>query len=401
MKSKMSMLKLFAGIMLGFVLFMPCHVNGQVRIIKGAKAFAGNPTLYYDGITGNAQISSDVGSLLNACGWFDVLVGGKTDYTLSGTYSGNSLNLVLKQDGNNVCSVTTSSSDTRRAAKLAIDAILKKSFKIDGICSTKIVFSAETSPGMKNIWMCDIDGKELQRITSFSTLCVEPGWFPDGKSIVYTIYSKSETDIVQTQLNPLKSRRIASYPGLNAGAAISPNGQNLAMITSKDRQIELYIKSVNGDARSRLTSSKAVKASPCWSPTGGSLIYVCDQTGSPQLYRISATGGTPVRLSTVGSEAATPDWSKDNQIAYSAKVDGQYTIAVLDLEGKKPSGAVLGGAPGHWESPSWAPDNRYVVSSRRSGSKSSLCVVDTWTGKFRPLISVNESTSMPCWSKIF
>ncbi len=395
------MTKIIIAMMFGMVLILPYQTNGQVRIIKGAKAFAGNPTLFFEGVTGDAQASNEVNSLISACGWFDVLVGGKTDYTLSGSYSGKNLNLSLKQDGSTVCAVTTSGSDARRAAKLAIDAILKKSFKIDGICASKIVFSAETSPGIKNIWTCDIDGRELQRITSFSTLCVEPGWFPDGKSIAYTVYSKSETDIVQTQLNPKMSRRITSYPGLNAGASISPNGQNLALITSKDRQVELYIKSVNGDAKSRLTSSKAVKASPCWSPTGGSIVYVCDQSGTPQLYRISATGGTPTKLSTIGSEAATPDWSKDNQIAYSAKFEGQYTIAVLDLEGKKPSGAILGGAPGHWESPSWAPDNRYVVCSRRSGAKSSLCVVDTWTGKFRPLISVSENTSMPCWSKIF
>ncbi len=369
------------------------------KVVKDARGFAGNPTLYFGGVSGNPQMNSAVSSLVGACGWFDIYTAPSADYTLSGSSSGNDVKLTLSKREGSSYTVRASGADPRRTAKVAIDALLKQTFNVDGICATRIVFCAETSRGMKNIYICDIDGRDVKQITSFSTLCVEPNWFPDGKSIVYTIYGRSDTEVVQTTISPKMSRRLAYFPGLNAGASISPNGQNLALIMSKDRQIELYIKAVNGDAKVRLTKSIATKASPCWSPTGGTLCYVSDQTGVPQLFRVSAAGGAPSRLATIGTEAATPDWSKDNQIAYSARVGGEYTIAVIDLEIKKPSGQIFKAA-GHWESPSWAPDNRHVVCSRKNGRDSALYIVDTWTGKFRLMVNLSMNVSMPNWSRL-
>ena len=370
-----------------------------VKVVKGARGFAGNPTLYFGGVTGNAQMNTAVSSLVSACGWFDIYTAPSADYTLSGSSSGNDVKLTLSKREGSSYTVRASGADARRTAKVAIDALLKQTFNVDGICATRIVFCGENARGMKNIYICDIDGREVKQLTSFPTLCVEPNWFPDGKSVVYTIYGRSDTEVVQTTISPKMSRRLAYFPGLNAGASISPNGQNLALIMSKDRQIELYIKAVNGDAKVRLTNSIATKASPCWSPTGGTLCYVSDQTGVPQLFRVSATGGASSRLSTIGTEAATPDWSKDNQIAYSARVGGEYTIAVIDLEGKKPSGQIFK-APGHWESPSWAPDNRHVVCSRKNGRESALYIVDTWTGKYHLMVNLSMNVSMPNWSRL-
>lgn len=372
--------------------------TAQVRVEKNARGFAGNPTLYYTGVAGNSQLSGEVSSLISACDWFDIYTAPSADYTLAGTSSGSDLKLTLTKREGSSYTVRVSGSD-RRAAKAAIDALLKQTFKIDGICSTRVVFCAETGRSMKNIYTCDIDGRDVKKITSFNTLCVEPGWFPDGKSIVYTMYGRSDTEVIQTTLSPLMSRRLAYYPGLNAGASVSPDGRNLAMIMSKDRQVELYIRAVNGEAKMRLTNSISTKASPCWSPTGGTICYVSDQTGVPRLYRVSAAGGSSSILGTIGTEAATPDWSKDNQIAYSARVDGEYTIAVIDLEGKKPSGQIFK-APGHWESPSWAPDNRHVVCSRKNGRDSALYIVDTWTGKYHQLINLSMNVSMPSWSNL-
>ena len=49
---------------------------------------------------------------------------------------------------------------------------------------------------------------------------------PDAKSLVYTMYGNSNTDIIQTYIDPLRSRMLVRMPGLNCGAAISPNRNN-------------------------------------------------------------------------------------------------------------------------------------------------------------------------------
>ncbi|MFA7230929.1 MAG: hypothetical protein WC071_06635 [Victivallaceae bacterium] len=377
------------------------NVSAQVRIRKSASDSDRNPTLVFKGISGNPQLSKEVYSFLNACGWFDITSGGNSDYTIAGSAAGAYLDMEVMQGGRPMYRFRISqAAEARKVAQKTVDAILKKLFDIKGICASRIVFCAETGRGIKNIYFCDIDGGGLVKVTDYTSMCVEPGWFPDGKSIAYTRYGSSTTDIIETKISPRMSRCIASYPGINVGASISPNGKYLALILSRDNKVELYIKSVNGTAKRRLTEGKAVEASPCWSPDGGKLCFVSDQNGgAPQLFTIGANGAGLRKLSTISNESVTPDWSSDNKIVYSARMGGGYAIAVLDLSGQT-SGGVVTNASGNWESPSWAPDNRHVVCSRSSGRSSSLFIVDTRTGKMRQLLRTGNNLSMPSWSNL-
>ena len=271
-------------------------------------------------------------------------------------------------------------------------------FNVAGICSTKIAFGAQTQIGKKEIFTCDFDGQNVTQLTFNNSLSVEPDWIPGRNAIVFTLYSKMFTDIVELDISSRRCRRIAQFPGLNSGASVSPNGKYLALILSRDKQVELYIKSFSGSAFKRLTNGIGVEASPCWSPAGDKICFVSDMSRRPSLYIISAGGGNPVKLSTQGTEAVSPSWSLDNKIAYSAKM-GNYTIAVLDLNGREAGRTVINAA-GDWESPSWAPDARHVVCARTYAGSTSLFIVDTWTGKARQLLSGKMNIVLPSWSGI-
>ena len=375
--------------------------NAQVRVRKSASDFTRNPTLVFQGVKGSLALSAAMNSMLKACGWFDVRSGGATDYALHGVYSAGSFVLELKQNTTAVTRLTLSSagSNERDMAKAAVDAILKKLFNIKGICRSKIAFCVDTGGRSKNIYTCDIDGANLKRVTRSRNMCVEPGWMPNGRSLLYTRYNRASTDIIQTIPARRISRIVAAYKGMNLGASSSPNGKYMALILSRDGQVDLYIKSLTDKARRRLTRNRAPEASPCWSPSGGSICYTSGSSGRPQLYIIPMSGGTPRHLPTTGQEAVNPAWSTDNEIVYSAKLGRYYTIATLDLNGKKP-GKVIIRADGDWESPSWAPDNRHIVCYRAYKGRSAIYLVDTWTGRFRPLLRIKNNASMPSWSNI-
>jgi TolB protein len=55
---------------------------------------------------------------------------------------------------------------------------------------------------------------------------------------------------------------------------------------------------------------------------------------------------------------------------------------------------------GDWEAPSWAPDGRHLVCTRRTGSRHELMMVDTWYGKARSITNAGEFT-LPNWSDLF
>ena len=95
----------------------------------------------------------------------------------------------------------------------------------------------------------------------------------------------------------------------------------------------------------------------------------------------------------------TPDWSSDGKIVYSTRIDGRYTVAVHNTARPGEPDVRATTEPGNWESPAWAADNRHVVCKRSDGRKSSLYVIDTRTGKVRPLIVTPYNLSMPVWQR--
>ncbi len=384
----------------------------KIIIQSESKDLIVNPTLNFRGISGNQAFSDAMKSLLTATGWFTMKNGENTDFVVSGSGSDGTFIVTLEFGNSQLLrqQVKIAPGKERVAAKMLVDMILKKCFPdydLDGLCKSKIVFCAETAPNERNLYMCDIDGQELTQLSHFKSLVVEPAWFPTGKTIAFTKYNRTTTDILELDVNSKKARRLASYPGLNVGAAISPNGKNLALILSLDNQVELYVKAVNSATKKRLTNGQAVEASPVWNKEGNMICFVSDEGGrTPKLWVINANGTGRQKLPTIGTEATSPDWSGDNKIVYSARVPSGYTIAVLGLnsETQKFSGDVFsrgkGNPGGGWESPSWSPDNRHVVCCRIVNGKSSLWVVDTFTGAARPLLNVARNLSMPSWSPL-
>ena len=300
--------------------------------------------------------------------------------------------------------VTKSAKEKDKAKKAAVTKETKKKgglkryfkeLKVRSFCNSRIAFCAETKRGIRNIYLCDIDGGDVRQLTRFNTLCVEPSWNPTGRSIFYSKYASSGIEVVETTVSASPMSRILSrFRGINAGAAMSPDGRHLAVILSFDHMVDLFIMDINTRKLARLTKGYAVEASPCWSPDGRSIAYVSDESGSPRIHIVGVDGRNRKRLPTIGSDAVTPDWSTDGKIVFASRVNGNYTLGLYE------NGKVrrITDAPGNWESPAWAADNRQVVCKRTYGGKSGLFVVDTRTGRVRELLITPYPLSMPAWS---
>lgn len=378
----------------------PERGKGAVVVSKNVTA---NPTLRFAGVAGDPELSRAVESFLRASGWFDLTTAENADYVLSGAVRGDVAALDLTMGNAPLGTISVRRNEKpRELAKSLVDAVLENTFKqlkIKGFCHTKIAFAAETAKGIKNIYVCDIDGGDAEQVTNFPNLCVEPCFFPDSRSIGYTRYRRTATDILQTHLYPRMTRRLTALSGLNVGVAFSPDGSRLALISSgaQDHCVDLYVKPVGPGPMRRITRGKSVEASPVWSSDGNRICFVADDTGSPRLYVINADGSGRRRLPSLGGEAVTPDWSADDKIVYATKIDGSYTLAVFDVKTGTNRRATT--EPGLWESPAWAPDNRHVVCKRSEGGKSSLYVVDTLTGQIHRLVAAANNLSMPAWSR--
>ena len=367
-----------------------------ITIIRDTKD---NPTIYFGGVPDDPELSKAVGSFLRVCGWFDMGGRDNADYELKLRRSGGELVGDLSVGGAPVASWTfRNAADPRAAAKLIVDTVIERSFKelkVKSFCNSRIAFCAETRRGIRNIYLCDIDGGDVRQLTRFNTLCVEPSWSPAGRSIFYSKYGSSGIEVVETTVaTPPMSRILSRFRGINAGAAMSPDGKKLAVILSFDHMVDLFVMDMRTRKLARLTKGMAVEASPCWSPDGRSIAYVSDESGSPRIHIVGIDGRNRRRLPTIGSDAVTPDWSSDGKIVFASRVNGRYTLGLYE-NGKVRQ---ITDAPGSWESPAWAADNRQVVCKRSLGGKSGLFVVDTKTGRVRELLVTPYPLSMPAWS---
>lgn len=397
----------FAAAAAGLFFFMPeteipaQDMQGNSIVIEreGRRA---NPTIRFQGIAGDASLSAQVESDLRHCGWFDVRKGGNetTDYVLSGTNRDNTLILSLSNGaGRKIADFQVTEPELRKRSAKGVDAILNKEFSVPGICSSKIIFSAETGAQKREIYMCDFDGRNIVRLTQNKSLSVEPVWTPDGRSIVYCYYGTAYTNLIQYRFDIQKSRPLTRYNGLNAGGTISYDGKYVALVLSRNNQVDLYVRPTEGGAPVRLTYDKAAESSPVWTPDN-KIIFVSGATGRPALYIVEPFGRkVPVLIRGLrGSERVKPDVSGNN-LVYAARVGGSYLITVAEMQngtiqmkkiGFGDSPEVAG------EGPSWAPDGRHVVYCDRG----TLYIVDTWLGRKRRLVGGKSKVFQPDWSPI-
>ena len=382
------------------------HLFAAESIVVEKSARNSNPTLIFQGTEGDSALSEALRTSFLYCGWFDVLKdkpGVKSDYTIRGQGNGRTVTLRIENSaGAEVATVSARGDDPADTAHGGVDAVLKELFGVPGICRSEIVFTVDTGGGNRELVVCGFDGRDPRKITSNRKLCMDPVWSPDGKSIVYSLFTGAGTCLVQYDTVTKLSRRLSKYSGLNAGGAISPDGKTIALVLNRDNQVDLYIRSLEGSDLRRITRDKAVEASPCWSPDGKTLCFVSDSSGRPLLYTVDPfRGGRPEPLrGLAGSERVTPCWSPLGKLTYSAKVGRDYVVAVADMTTGKPVMETVGpeGKPASiaGEGPVWAPDGRHVAVA----DNGVIYIVDTWLGKKRPLFSKSGKLNQPDWSPL-
>jgi len=387
-------------------LFAQSAASGGIVVTANAKN--ANPTLVFTGGLSDQALSAKILSDLQFCGWFNVLKSGTAAYQVSakGTLRDFTVTIANGAGIPEHSFRITDSKDVNAAAHTAVDTILNRIFGIQGICRSKVVFSVATSSKNREIFICDFDGSNITQITKHNTLCVNPVWAPDGKSVLYSYYEGFLTNLVQHNLE-LGPRRLTRDGGIDGIGSLSPDGKTLAMILTRNKQVDLYVRPIEGDSSklTRLTNGKALESGPCWSPDGKKLCFVSDaKNGRPVLCVIDpVAGGKPTEISgLVGSERLSPSWSVDNKLAYCAKINRNYELRVAKLSADGKSAVmeevgVAGNDTFRGEDPSWAPDGRHVTLTMDNA----IYVIDTRLGAKRLLVTGSgKKVGQSNWSPI-
>lgn len=361
-----------------------------------------NPTLAISKWSGDKALLAQIRSDLKISDWFNI-VDGKADYVVTGSTKGGAdgaltATISLTSAQGNAVTFSRTMQNVDWLAHVLVDDLILKAFKNPGFCSTRLSYVRNDGKS-KELVISQFDGAKGLLVTKNGTISTEPDWSSDNKYVSYTLYNRTQTQVVLHDVQQKRWRFIAKYEGLNSGCSLANKSMTAALTLSKDGQVDLYVKNALGGNPKRLTSDRFAEASPTWSPDDKTICYVGSQSRKPTLFTIPAKGGQATRVLNQLVEAVSPDWSPvSNRICFAMRKGSNYTIAYVDMSSTEKTPIIPIAIAGDWEAPSWTADGRHLVCSRKYRGSTSLYLVDTWYGRARELVKCGVGTSLPACS---
>lgn len=146
-------------------------------------------------------------------------------------------------------------------------------------------------------------------------LNVEPAISPDGKHIAFSSDRSGKPMIYVMNVDGSNVKRLTFAGTYNATPAWSPDGQTLAIGILDVNHFDVFTIKADGTGLTRLTDAKkangrpANNESPSWSPDGTHIAYVSDRIDGKQVYVINADGTNERRVTHDHANWDRPKWS--------------------------------------------------------------------------------------------
>jgi len=359
------------------------------------------PALSVTPFTGSSGTSAQTGIIeeLKRSRAFDILASGtqadpsQSSFELSGDSVGGRVSSRLKDSSGKLLFERTYAAPglDENLQALSDDLTFAITGK-PGLATSRIVFVSNKT-GVKQIYLSNADGGNIQQVTRHRHGAVSPSLSPDASLLAFTSYRTGFPEVTLMDLGGGMERVVTDTSGSNFGASIAPDGQHLALVMSFLGNPEIFVTDLATNSAGCLTESIGVPCSPSWSPTGTRLIFSSDEGHGQQLYVAdfgSEKSPGALQRFNVGYRFATdPTWSPDGtQVAFTARSRASWVVAIKDY----PSGRtrVIQRGASH---PSYSPNGRYLIYTENGD----LYRHDLVSNSRRLLISDFGEVSEPRW----
>ena len=395
MKNKiLHSIKIGLPVLLVIVALNVSRAEDELTIVQTGGTFSQKPVpISLEGFTGEAL---DVLKFDLYVQGFSFVAPDAAQYRISGSSAGNVQGLVTDAISKQTkFSRSYTGASLRKQAHAFANDIVETITGKKGIGQTKIAFKAQSPGGSGEIYVSDFDGHNPQAVTHDNAIVAAPAWVPGRLGLFYTSYQPGNPDIFYHNLSTGDRRIIAKFSGLNTSAAISPDGSRMALILSKSGSPDVWVCNIDGTNLKQLTATPEDESSPCWSPNGDWICFATKLNARRVLAKVPAGGGAVQRIPTSGASSPTePDWSPDGKwIAFTSQYSSGFTICIVPAGGGTATALVEG------EDPSWSPNSRTLVCTRRPGGHYALSVLDAMTKQVKDIGRIMGNDSQPAWAK--
>ena len=229
----------------------------------------------------------------------------------------------------------------------------------------RILFMSDRNEEKPDIYIMDVDGSNVRRLTETSVTEGQFSCSPDGRYILYDSGSgRREIMVMGTdgggKLCLLKDdvETNHSYP------LWSPDSTRLVFSSynEKEEDSDIYVIDANGANLTQLTdTSELSEDNPSWSPDGTKIVFssYSEKEEDSDIYVIDADGANLTQLTDTSELSEDdPSWSPDGtKIGYSVEVYSQgSSFYVMNANGSKQRRLIA-----NTRYPEWSPDGTKIV----------------------------------------
>jgi TolB protein len=203
-------------------------------------------------------------------------------------------------------------------------------------------------PDLKyDIYIMNIDGSNLQQLTSTNVAEDHPAWSPDSKRIIFDAdYDEDGFYEIYTFMSDGSSlTRLTNTKSNDQFADWSPDGKQIAYSSDRNGNWDLFLLNVitNQDdsliadeLHIQLTSNDEWELFPAWSPDGKKIAYNGLQPGSrnTDVYLMDKDGNNIQKLTDSPRFDENPTWSLDGtKIVFQTERDRNFEIYSMNVDG--------------------------------------------------------------------
>ena len=138
-----------------------------------------------------------------------------------------------------------------------------------------------SDPSSGEIYVINVDGTGLHRLTENSASDYGPDWSPDGSRIVFTSARDGDDEIYTMSPDGSNLQQLTGNDASDSSPTWSPDGTRIAFASGRDGKDEIYIMEAGGSNQTRLTDGPTRNFLPAWKPaltlstsSGGPLLTV-------------------------------------------------------------------------------------------------------------------------------